>query len=84
VNISSFHPQFPFFSRTYSEHEIEDHLLIVAGQDSSVTNSKERWDSLDESEKDDVFNLLKHKDVREISLRQHALGINYQEAKRLK
>jgi hypothetical protein len=60
-------------------HEIEDHLLVIAGIVSHVNDSKEYWRSLDESEREDILGLLKDKDLFGISFHQHVCGCNYLE-----
>jgi hypothetical protein len=62
-----------------TKHEIEDHLLLVAGVDSSGNDPKKQWESLDQDAKDDVIRLLKDKDVCETFLPQHFCGLSYLE-----
>lgn len=60
-------------------HEIEDHLLLIAGIDMHVDDSKDHWRSLDESEREDVMRLLKDRDLFEITFHQHICGCSYLE-----
>jgi hypothetical protein len=57
-------------------HEIEDHLLMIAGITSHVQDSKEQWRALDESEREDVLRLTQNKDLFEIAFHQHVCGCN--------
>lgn len=60
-------------------HEIEDHLLLIAGIDGRIDDSKDQWRSLDESEREDVMRLLKDRDLFEITFHQHICGCSYLE-----
>lgn len=58
------------------QHEIEDHLLMIAGIERAEKGSKEKWKSLNKADKDDVFRLLKNKDLFEIAFPHHVCGCN--------
>jgi hypothetical protein len=60
-----------------SHHEIEDHLLVLAGKGPSVNDPKEHWRTLNQDEKQDVFRLLKDRDLFEIVFHQHVCGCIY-------
>jgi hypothetical protein len=61
------------------KHEIEDHLLLLAGIETHVKDSKEYWRSLNENERGDVLELLKDRNVFEVVFHQHICGCNYLE-----
>jgi hypothetical protein len=60
-------------------HEIEDHLLVIAGIESHVRDSKTYWRSLGASEREDILRLLKDRDLFEVAFHQHICGCDYLE-----
>lgn len=62
-----------------SHHEIEDHLLVLAGEGPSVSDPKRHWRRLDQDVRQDVFRLLKDRDLFEVVFHQHVCGCRYLE-----